>query len=128
MIFWYRPPPSKLLLALSELNVSCFMLHNSRLQIELEIRGSKIDNRLSKIENRKSESEMPAAEGESPGPGPAAEGESPGRGPGADRSRLVRWYRYNCDRLSMRIKRKETHAAQTVSFYNIHRISGEKHS
>ena len=24
MIFWYRPPPCKLLLALSELNVSCF--------------------------------------------------------------------------------------------------------
>ena len=24
MIFWYRPPPCKLLRALSELNVSCF--------------------------------------------------------------------------------------------------------
>ena len=28
----------------------------------------------------------------------------------------------------MQVKRKETHAAQTVSFYHIHRISGEKHS
>ena len=35
---------------------------------------------------------------------------------------------YSCDRLSMRVKIKETHAAQTVSAYNIHRISDEKHS
>ena len=28
----------------------------------------------------------------------------------------------------MRVKSKETHAAQTVSAYNIHRISDEKHS
>ena len=42
------------------------------------------------------------------------------------RSRPVRWYRYNCDRLFMRVKNQETHAAQTGSAYNIHRVSDEK--
>ena len=35
---------------------------------------------------------------------------------------------YSCDRLSMRVNIKKTHAAQTASAYNIHRISDKKHS
>ena len=72
-----------------------------------------------------------AAEEKTPMPRDGGRGGRPnaeGRRLSEFRSRPVRWYRYNCDRLSMRVKIKETHAAQTASAYNIHRISDKEHS
>ena len=98
------------------------------------MRGGKEGNICEHLKNRKLENfKTRKLENLKTGPWPRAGGR--GGNPHAEgrrlselRSRPVRWYRYNCDRLFMRVKIKETHAAQTASAYNIHRISDKKHS
>ena len=94
----------------------------------------KLENRAmaeGRRQRREARGRGPAAEERTPMPRAGGRGGKPhaeGRRLSELRSRPVRWYRYNCDRLFMRVKNKETHAAQTVPAYNIHRISDEKHS
>ena len=94
----------------------------------------KLENRAmaeGRRQRREARGRGPAAEERTPMPRAGGRGRNPhaeGRRLSELRNRPVRWYRYNCDRLSMRVKIKETHAAQTASAYNIHRISDEKHS
>ena len=98
------------------------------------LKTRKLENRAmaeGRRQRREARGRGPAAEERTPMPRAGGRGGNPhaeGRRLSELRSRPVRWYRYNCDRLSMRVKIKETHAAQTASAYNIHRISDKEHS